>query len=201
MPRGNSSPVYEVHAVFPSKTICVHMPPLMFTASVTVTKAREAKIWVDSSGGFLGCIFLDIHTNYRTHRIQSEFLRIPHLTRSWMYAVFLSRVLWNCGEYWSAGYKASPLKGSNVPWVSLPGSTGVTNPSKQKMGRQHVNPCMVVASRVAFCLHLLHFGGECSLLWLGGPLGTLSNDTNTPLDLYLVRFAGKIDTSVTSITR
>ena len=47
LPRGNSSPFHEVHAVFPSKTICVHMPPLMFAASVTVTKAREAKTWAE----------------------------------------------------------------------------------------------------------------------------------------------------------
>ena len=29
--------------------ICVHMPLLMFAASVTVTKAREAKTWADSA--------------------------------------------------------------------------------------------------------------------------------------------------------
>ena len=40
----------RVHSIgLPSQTICVHMPPLMFAASVTVTKAREAKTWADSA--------------------------------------------------------------------------------------------------------------------------------------------------------
>ena len=47
--RGNSGPCGCTRSVFPSQTICVHMPSLVFAASVTVTKAREAKTWADSN--------------------------------------------------------------------------------------------------------------------------------------------------------
>ena len=39
--RGKSGPCGCTRSVFPSWTICVHVPPLMFAASVTVTKARR----------------------------------------------------------------------------------------------------------------------------------------------------------------
>ena len=47
--RGKSGPRGCTRSLFTSQTICVHMPPLMFAASVTVTKAREAKTWADSA--------------------------------------------------------------------------------------------------------------------------------------------------------
>ena len=69
--RGKSGPCGCTRSLFPSQTICVHMPPLMFAVSVTVTKAREAKTWVDSA--FLGPPALA-----RWNHAHSCLVQVPH---------------------------------------------------------------------------------------------------------------------------